>query len=184
MIPVYNNRLVRPVRVITEGAVCDGLLTVGLGQRTLDELNQDARPFITLHDARAITGRIDVVAGPLAVNKAGIVMLMEIPEIGAALSLKRPDTVMNRNARAVVRLTAGPFVLHGEVPAMPGSDVLMRLNRAGTRFVALTSVSLEGLGMKGSAPFVAVHWPHVSTVQVEMAIEAQPEDPAAEPDAA
>ena len=176
---VYKNRVAQPVRVHTAGAIVDGLLTVGLGHRTLDELNLDSRSMLVLHEPALQAGSMSLTGGSIGINKSAIVMGLEIPVIGAALARQGHDEEPLRTARALVRLhLATGISVEGSIVASPGTDIMRRLNQTGRRFIAVISAALRGPGLDGAAPFVAVNMGHLLAVEVLLAIEAALEEAA------
>ena len=178
---VFGNRVAQPVRVHTATAVIDGLLTLALGQRTLDELNLDARQMLILEEPVLRSGSMPIDEGPIGIQKSAILMALEIAAPNAPLAPARGDEgAMHAATRALVRLHLPCGFAEGYVIAIPGVDPLARLHQAGKRFIATLSTHLEGPGMDGSAPFVAVNMSHVLAAQVLLAIEAAPEEGAGE----
>jgi len=178
-VTVYKNRVAQPVRVHTAGAIVDGLLTVGLGHRTLDELNLDSRSMLVLHEPALQAGSMSLTGGSIGINKSAIVMGLEIPVIGAALARQGHDEEPLRTARALVRLhLATGISVEGSIVASPGTDIMRRLNQTGRRFIAVISAALRGPGLDGAAPFVAVNMGHLLAVEVLLAIEAALEEAA------
>src|SRR5438094_10404641 len=88
---VFENRVVRPVRIFAEQLTFDGLLNISLGARTLDELNLGARSFLNLATPQVISGSWDLIEGPVAISKASVLFLLELPDLGASLGRTDAD---------------------------------------------------------------------------------------------
>ncbi len=174
---VFQNRVLRPVRVYTASASFDGLLTVSLGMRTQDELNIAARPFLTLASGSVYSGRSALAEGTLSISKAAILFAFELPDLGSPLAATTDGPALGRFARAVLRLQVGDFAIEGYAHAAQGGDALSRLNQVRQPFMALSPASLEGAGVKGAMPFVAINRQHVIAAQEILSIHALPEDP-------
>jgi hypothetical protein len=180
-VAVFNNRVAQPVRIHTAGTIVDGHLTVGLGHRTLDELNLGSRPMLVLHEPAVQAGSMALAGGAIGISKGAILMGLEIPMIGAPLARQGHEEAPLRTARALVRLhMATGISVEGSIVASPGTDIMNRLNRTGRRFIAVTAAILRGPDLEGVAPFVAVNMGHVLAVEVLLAIEAAPEETAEE----
>ena len=176
----FENRGVRPVRVFTEKAVFDGLLTISLGARTIDELNLAARSFLCLSCPSVVSGEWHLADGALLINKASVLFVVEIPDLGAPLGKSEPVPELRQLSGSVIHLRVGSYEIQGYVSTLPGSDPLTRLNHsAGHAFVALTAATLEGKGIDGSVPFVAVSRSHVLLAQEVLSIHAHPDEVAA-----
>jgi len=177
---IYQNRVVQPVRAFTGLAAFDGLLTLSLGQRTLDELNLADRPLLVLEEPVVQSGRAGLVEGTLAVSKSAIFFAAEIDAVGASLSTGTPEPAPKQAFRTLLRLRVSEYTLEGYMHMPPGISFINRMSQARRRFVALTSVSIDGPGVSGVAHFVAANWAHVLSAQEVMSIETIPEDTAAE----
>ncbi len=173
----FENRSVRPVRVFTEKAVFDGLLTLALGARTLDELNQSARSLLRLNSPSVISGDWRLAAGTLAISKSSILFAMEIPDLGAPLGKNTDEPEMHHFARSVLRLRVTSFELQGFVYTIRVADPLMRLSYTTPySFLALSAASLLGHDIDCAVPFVAVNRPHIQVAQEVLSIEEGPDE--------
>jgi len=176
---VFENRIVRPVRIVTEKLTFDGLLNISLGARTLDELNLTSRPFLVLSNAVLQSGSWEVGEGPVVVNKSFIVFVLEIPDLGAAPGGTAEETEMRRFGRAAIRLRTRDHAIEGFVHTGPGSGSLMRLNQATHPFIALQSATVKGPGTEFGTPFLAVNRAHIVSAQELFSVSAVPEEVAA-----
>ena len=179
MANVFENRVIRPVRIATELLTFDGLMNVSLGARTLDELNLTARAFLTLTSPLLVTGSWTLDEAPLIVNKASVLFVLEIPEIGATLGRGEDDPELRRFARAAVRLRVREYAVEGYVHTGPGGSALTRLNQSAHPFIALQSATVIGPGMDFSTPFLAVNRVQVLSAQELFSVNAVPEEVAA-----
>lgn len=162
---VFENRVVRPVRIFAEGLTFDGLLNISLGGRTLDELNLQARPFLTLATPRLIAGSWELIEGSVAINKASILLVLEIPDLGVSLGRTDEDPELRRFGRASIRLRVGEYAVEGYVHTGPAGSSLIRLNQSAHTFIALQSALITGPGADFNAPFLAVNRAHVLSAQ-------------------
>jgi hypothetical protein len=179
---IYQNRVVQPVRAFTGLAAFDGLLTLSLGQRTLDELNLADRPLLVLEEPVVHSGRAGLVEGTLAVSKSAILFTVEIDAVGADLhgGTPEPEAEPKQAFRSLLRLRIGEYTLEGYMHMPPGISFINRMSQARRRFVALTSASIDGPGVSGVAHFVAANWAHVLSAQEVLSIESISEDPGVE----
>jgi hypothetical protein len=174
----FENRIVRPVRVFTGLVTIDGILTVGLGGRTLDELNQGARAYLTLTLPLLVTGQTPLEKGPLSINKSNIIFALEIPDLGAKIESQPMEPEVHR-ARSVVRIRTADYTIEGYVHTWGGGDALGRLTQPGTpRFLALSPATIAGPDIDCAVSFVAVNCAHVTMAQEILSIDAQPEESA------
>jgi hypothetical protein len=173
---VYQNRVVQPVRAFTGLAAFDGLLTLSLGQRTLEELNLSDRPLLVLEEPVVHSGRAGLVGGTLAVSKSAILFAVEIGAVGDDLRSGTPETTLTQAFRSLLRLRVSEYTLEGYMHMPPGISFINKMSQARRRFVALTSVSIDGPGVSGVAHFVAANWAHVLSAQEILSIEATSED--------
>lgn len=176
---VFQNRVIRPVRLFTAELVLDGLLHISLGARTLDELNLTARSFLTLFSPRFAGVPATPDDNQMLVNKASILMALEIPDLGASLERSAEEVEIRSHGRAALRLSLGPFGIEAYVHVGPGGDALLRLNQAAHPFTALQHATVTGGGQNFSTPFLAVNRGHVLWAQELFNVSAVPEDVAA-----
>jgi hypothetical protein len=162
---VFENRVVRPVRIFAERLTFDGLLNISLGARTLDELNLSSRSFLTLSTPRLIGGSLELIDGPIALNKASILFVLEIPDLGASLGRTDDDPELHRFGRAAIRLRVNEYVVEGYVHTGPGGSPLMRLHQSAHPFIALQSAVVTGPGNDFGAPFLAINRAHILSAQ-------------------
>jgi hypothetical protein len=162
---VFENRVVRPVRIFTDDLILDGLLNISLGGRTLDELNLEARTFLTLATPRLMGGSWEMTDLPLAVNKGAILFVLEVPDLGVTIGRTDDDPELRRFGRAAIRLRVGAYTIEGYVHTGPGGSSLMRFNQTAHRFIALQSVVVTGSGSEFSAPFLAINRTRVLSAQ-------------------
>jgi hypothetical protein len=162
---VFENRVVRPVRIFAEQLTFDGLLNISLGARTLDELNLGARSFLTLATPQLVTGSWDLIEGPVAINKASVLLVVEIPDLGASLGRTDEDPEMRRFGRAAIHLKVREYAVEGFVHTGPGGSSLTRLNQSAHPFIALQSAVVVGPGVDFSASFLAINRAHVLSAQ-------------------
>jgi len=165
MANVFENRVVRPVRIFADRLTFDGLLNISLGGRTLDELNLEARSFLTLATPRLVGGAWEMAEGPIAVNKASILFVVEIPELGMTLRRTDEDPELRRFGRAAIRLRVAEFSVEGYVHTGSGGSSLLRLNQTAHRFIALQSAVVTGPGHEFSSSFLAINRAHVLSAQ-------------------
>lgn len=176
---VFENRVIRPVRVVTDQLTFDGLLNISLGARTLDELNLTARAFLTLSSPHLVAGTWPLDDAPLIVNKAYVLCVLEIPEIGVTLRRGEEDPELRRFARAAVRLRLRDYAVEGYVHTGPGGSALMRLNQSAHPFLALQSATVTGPQVDFSTPFLAVNRTHILSAQELFSVNAVSEEVAA-----
>jgi hypothetical protein len=162
---VFQNRVVRPVRIVTGSLTLDGLLNISLGGRTLDELNLTSRRFLTLSTPRLISGAWDLGEGSVAVQKSAILFVLEIPDLGASLEKGDQDLDLRRFGRAAMRLRIGEHAVEGYVSTGPGGSPLIRLNQSAHPFIALQSAVVTGRGIEFSTPFLALNRDHILSAQ-------------------
>jgi hypothetical protein len=162
---VYENRVVRPVRIFAESLVFDGLLNVSLGARTLDELNSSARTFLTLATPRLISGSWELSDAPVAINKKSVLLVLEIPALGVTLGRTDEEPELRRFGRAAIRLRVGGYAVEGYIHTGPGGSGLMRLNPDAHPFFALQSAVVVGPEADFSMAFLAVNRAHVLSAQ-------------------
>ena len=174
-----ENRIVRPVRIVTDNLTFDGLLNITLGARTLDELNLTSRTFLVLSNPILQSGAWNMDEGSVVINKSFIVFVLEIPDLGAKLGGVAEEPEMRRFARAALRLRTRDHAMEGYVHSGPGSSSLARLNQATHPFIALQSVTVKGPGGEFAAPFLAVNRAHIVSAQEMFNISAVPEEVAA-----
>ena len=173
---ILENKVLIPVRVFTPSLVVDGLIRLGLGARTQDELNQAARSFLTLSSPLLVSGDLTLGQGPLSLHKPSILFALELQELGIPPGNMDTEPLIRRFARASVRLRVGEYTLEGYVHVLPGGDALARFNEANHLFVALTSVKVVGPGVDFSTPFLAVNRSHVVAGQEIVRYSALPEE--------
>jgi hypothetical protein len=173
---LFENRIVRPVRIVTDNLTVDGLLNISLGARTLDELNLTSRPFLVLSDPILQSGAWDMDEGPVVINKSFIVFVLEIPDLGAKLSAVAEEPEMRQFARAALRLRTRDHSIEGYIHSGAGSSSLVRLNQATHPFMAIQSVTVKGPGGDFGAPFLAVNRGHIVSAQEMFNISAVPEE--------
>jgi len=176
---VFENRVIRPVRVVTEQLTFDGLLNISLGARTLDELNLSARAFLTLSTPHLVVGSWELGDAPLIVNKSSVLCVLEIPEIGATLRRGEDDPELRRFARAAVRMRLRDYAVEGYVHTGPGGSALTRLNQSAHPFLALQSATVTGPHLDFGTPFLAINRTHVLSAQELFSVDAVPEEVAA-----
>ena len=176
---VFENRVVKPVRIVSERLTLDGLLNLGLGARTLDELNSSARSFLTLATPRLVAGSWDLTEGPVAINKASILFVLEIPDLGVSLGRTDEEPELRRFGRAAIRIKVGEYAVEAYVHTGPGGGSLMRLNQSAHPFIALQSAVVVGPGADFNVPFLAVHRAHIESAQEEFSVNLVPEEVAA-----
>ncbi len=181
MANVFENRIVRPVRIVTEQITFDGLLNISLGARTLDELNLTARAFLILSNPVLQAGTWDLAEGPMVINKSSILYLIEIPDLGATLGRGAEEPELRRFGRAAIRLWLRDCAIEGYVHTGPGNSSLLRLNQATHPFIALQSATVKGPGTDFSAPFLAVNRGHIVAAQEMFSVSAVLEEVAAGP---
>jgi hypothetical protein len=162
---VFENRVIRPVRIFAERLTVDGLLNISLGGRTLDELNIEARSFLTLATPRLVAGEWEMAEGPIAVNKASILFVVEIPDVGASLGRTDEEPELRRFGRAAIRLRVAEYSIDGYVHTGSAGSSLLRLNQTAHRFIALQSTLVTGKGNDFSASFLAINRAHVLLAQ-------------------
>ena len=165
MANVFENRVVRPVRIFADRLTFDGLLNVSLGGRTLDELNLEARTFLTLATPRLVGGSWEMADGPVAVNKASILFVVEIKELGMTLRRTDEDPELRQFGRAAIRLRVGEFSVEGYVHTGSAGSTLLRLNQTAHRFIALQSAVVTGPGHEFTSSFLAINRAHVLSAQ-------------------
>ncbi len=178
---VFENRVVRPVRIFAEHLTFDGLLNISLGGRALDELNLEARSFLTLTTPRVMSGSWDMSEGPIAVNKASILFVLEVPDLGLTLGRTDEDPELRRFGRAAIRLRVREYAVEGYVHTGPGGSSLQRLNQTAHRFIALQSAVVTGPGIDFNTPFLAVNRAHVLSAQEMFSVNLVPEEVAVAP---
>jgi len=175
MSKVFENKVVRPVRIFTEHLILDGLLNISLGGRTLDELNLEARTFLTLVTPRLVGGSWEMTDAPVAVNKGTVLFVLEVPDLGATIGRTDEDPELRRFGRAALRLRVGGYTVEGYVHTGPGGSSLMRFNQTAHRFIALQSVVVTGSGPEFSAQFLAVNRTLVLSAQEMFSVNPVPE---------
>lgn len=168
------------MRVFTERLAFDGLLNISLGGRTLDELNLSGRAFLTLTTPSVFSGSWTPGDGPIAINKADILFVIELPDLGARLEKQSGDPELHRFARAAVRLLVKDYTVEGYVYTVSGGDTLGRLNQAGHPFLALNAATVVGGGSEFSTAFLAVNRSRVSAAQEILSVSAVLEEVAAD----
>jgi len=173
---LFENRIVRPVRIVTDNLTFDGLLNISLGARTLDELNLTSRPFLVLSNPVLQSGTWDMDEGSVVINKSFIAFVLEIPDLGAALAKVAEEPEMRRFARAALRLRTRDHAIEGYVHSGPGSSSLVRLNQATHPFIALQSATVKGPGGEFGTPFLAVNRAHIVSAQEMFNVSAVPEE--------
>lgn len=176
---LFENRVVKPVRIFSEGLTFDGLLNLSLGGRTLDELNSTARSFLTLATPRLVSGSWDLTEGPVAINKESILFVLEIPDLGVTLGKTDEEPELRRFGRAAVRIRVGEYAVDGYLHTGPGGGSLMRLNQSAHRFIALQSAVVVGPGADFNVSFLAVHRAHIQSAQERFSVNLVPEEVAA-----
>jgi len=176
---VFENRVVRPVRIFARQLTFDGLLNISLGGRTLDELNLEARSFLTLATPRVVSGSWELAEGPIAVNKASILMVLEIPDLGVSLGRTDEDPELHRFGRAAIRLRVREYAVEGYVHTGAGGSSLLRLNQTAHRFIALQSALVTGPGTDFSTSFLAINRAHVLSAQEMFSVNLVAEEVAA-----
>jgi len=175
----YENRVLRPLRVFTDGLVLDGLLNATLAGRTLDELNNSGRPMLALLSPKVMAGDWVVDEGSIVVNKAAIMMVAEIPDLGASLTGPHSEPELQKFGRAAVRMRLRSYNLEAYVVTSQGGDPLVRLSQGSHSFMALNNVKIAGPGVDLSVPFLAVNRQHVLAGQELYSVNAVPEEVAA-----
>ena len=173
---VFENRVVRPVRIFSERLTFDGLLNLSLGARTQDELNFTARSFLTLAAPRLIAGSWDLMDGPVAINKESILFVLEIPDLGVSLGRTDEAPELRRFGRAAIRIRVGEYAVEAYVHTGPGGSWLMRLNQSAHRFIALQSAVVVGPGADFSISFLAVNRAHIQSAQEMFSVDLAPEE--------
>ena len=173
---IFQNRVIRPVRLFAHDVVLDGLLNISLGGRTLDELNLAARGFLTLTSPRLVAGSRNLDGAPVLVSKNATMLVLEIPDLGATLGGAAQEVEIRSHGRAAVRLSLGTMVIEGYVHVGPGADALLRLNQATHPFIAIQHASVTGEGQEFSAPFLAVNRSHILWAQELYSVSAVPEE--------
>ena len=147
----------RAVQVETrDGTVC-GTLAVAPTLRTLDDLNFISKAFVLLHEPESAPSGWGLPAGPLAINKASILFVVEQRPID-----RGPARTLVQQATDRVTLRIGSYLLEGAVTFPAGGSALTSLDAAAHPFVALTDVTIEGPEGSRRAPFVAVNRRHVT----------------------
>jgi len=173
---VFENKHVRAVRVFTEGATFDGLLSLTLLGRTLDELNASSRIFLPLESPAVVSGEFPLASSQLAVNKASILFVLELDDPGTGQALPHNSPHARRFARSVLSLRLRGYRIDGHVQVVERGDALGRLNQAGHPFLALTSASVVGPGIEFATPFLAVNRNHVLFGQETFRLRAAMEE--------
>jgi len=176
---VFENRVVRPVRIFAEQLSFDGLLNISLGARTLDELNLGARSFLTLATPQLMAGSWELKEGPVAINKASVLFVLEIPDLGVSLKRTDEEPELRRFGRAAVRLRVREYAVEGYVHTGPGGSSLTRLNQSAHPFIALQSAIVTGPGVDFSTSFLAVNRAHVLSAQEMFSVNLVAEEVAA-----
>ncbi len=171
-----ENRVLRPLRIFTDAFILDGLLNGSLGARTLDELNNSARAMLALSSPRVVTGDWMVGEGPLVVSKAAILMVAEIPDLGASLTNVPSEPELQKFGRAAVRMRLRSYSLEAYVVTSQGGDPLVRLSQGSHSFMALNNVKIAGPGVDLEVPFLAVNRMHVLAGQELYSVNAVPEE--------
>ena len=179
MANVFENRVVRPVRIFADRLTFDGLLNISLGARTLDELNLGARSFLNLATPQVISGSWDLIEGPVAISKASVLFLLEIPDLGASLGRTDEDPELRRFGRAAIRLKVREYAVEGYVHTGPGGSSLTRLNQSAHPFIALQSAIVVGPGADFSTSFLAINRAHVLSAQEMFSVNLVAEEVAA-----
>ncbi len=179
MANVFENRVVRPVRIVTEQLTFDGLLNISLGARTLDELNLSARTFLTLSNPLLVSGAWELSEGSAAINKSSVLFVLEIPDLGAQLTRSDEDPELRRFGRAAVRMRVRDYTIEGYIHVGPGGNSLLRLNQAAHPFIALQSAAVTGPGMDFNTPFLAVNRPQILSAQELFSVNLVAEEVAA-----
>jgi len=163
MVQHFENRILRPVRVVTERVTLDGLLNLHLDWRTLDEMN-GGRPLLTLSSPLVVSGEMQMGDGPAVVNKSSILFVTEIADLGAALVSSVGSGETTRRDYTVIRLSIGPYDIQGQV-FTEGGDTISRLCQPMLPFVALTPATVAGPGWDVCLPFVAINQDHITVAQ-------------------
>jgi len=161
----FENRILRPIRVFTEGATLDGLLNAHLDWRTQDELNIAGRPMLTISSPLVVEGTMRLSQGPLQINKSAILFATEIPDLGAELGSGTSEPFTAKFDHSVIRLELGGYDIEGYVYTTRNGDAMTRLNLASHPFIALTMTTITGRGIELRLPFVAVNRFHVVAAQ-------------------
>jgi hypothetical protein len=173
---IFQNRVMRPVRVHTWSMTVDGLINVSLGGRTLDELNYAMRSFLSVGSPSVVTGDVHVTAAPLLISKEAILFVLELTELGSPPRRVEIAPEIRRFNRTAIRLRVGDFEIEGYVNALPGTDSLARLQQPGPGFLALNSATVVGPGVDLALPFLAVNRLRIVAAQEIFSIAAEPEE--------
>ena len=176
MTQAFKNKALMPLRIFTGWATYDGLLTISLNFRTQDELNLEARRFLTLSSPTVFAGRWPLEAGPFAINKSAILFVLELPDLGATLGMESVEPDLGRYPHAMIRLRVGEFRIQGYVHTIQIGEPLSLLQQTGHSFFAITAATINGPGTDCASPFVAVNRSHIDVVQEILSIEATAED--------
>jgi hypothetical protein len=168
----FENRIVRPIRVFIRRLTFDGLLSISLGGRTLDELNAAARPMLTLNSPSVVGGTWSLGEGPLLVNKASILFVTEIPELGAPLEKSDAEPELKRFGRSAIRLRLEDYDVEAYVHTTQGGDSLGRLSQASHPFIALNAATVTGPGADMTVPFLAINRVRVLAAQELFSVSA------------
>ena len=176
---VFENRVVRPVRIFAEQLTFDGLLNISLGARTLDELNLGARSFLTLATPQLVAGSWELLEGPVAINKASVLLVLEIPDLGVSLERTDEEPELRRFGRAAIRLRVREYAVEGYVHTGPGGSSLTRMNQSAHPFIALQSAIVTGSGVDFSTSFLAINRAHILSAQEMFSVNLVAEEVAA-----
>ncbi len=160
----------RMVRIFTERAAYDGLLTL-LG-RTLDELNAPSRIFLLLDSPSVAHGDAIVNSSQLAINKSSILFAMECDGPAAVPADLYSYLDRRRQTHSVLSLSARDFMIEGSVHILESGNAMMRIYQPGHPFIALTAASIVGPGIELATPFLAVNRNHVLSAQETFRLSA------------
>src|SRR5260221_8511368 len=142
---LFENRVMRPVRVCAREVTLDGLLSVTLGTRTLDEMNLSARAFVTLFAPLIQRGDWPLLhESAISINKASILFVLELPDLGAQLESGKAEPEVRHFARSMLRLRVADYTVEGYVHTLHGGDALARLNLGGHPFLAMSPATITG----------------------------------------
>lgn len=176
MYHVFESKRFKPVRVYTESAVVEGLLSLSLG-RTLDELNA-ARPFLMLDSPTVQSGCLTLGESQVAINKSEVLFAVELEDLGVEPSTvsMAPDT--RGFLRAALSFRIHDCSVNGYVHTFEGSDPLVRLQQPDVRFIAVTGATVTGPGIDLEVPFIGINCFHVLAAQESFRVTAVMEEDA------
>ncbi len=159
----------RAVRIDTFRGPIEGFLQISHRQRTLDELNQATRRFITVHTHTSPSIQWSFGTGPLAINKASVLFVRE---------LAPPPPLSNDKfcnfTRSPIRVRVNDFEIEGFCHVPIGGDPMKRMEQGQHQFISLTTVLVTGPDGQSTAQFLAVNRAHIDAVQ-ENQSQTEPE---------